>query len=31
MYPIMKRALQILTHKEITNGEHHVLPLKVKI
>jgi hypothetical protein len=27
----MKRALQILPHKGIINGEQHLLPLKNKI
>jgi len=26
----MKRAYQILTHKGMTNSEHHVSPIKIK-
>jgi len=30
-YISMKRALQILTHKGMINGEQHLLPLKNKM
>ena len=30
IFDYMKRACQILTHKGMTNGEHHVSPIKIK-